>query len=99
MGPSHPNRPPDLVIAVRRINYSGEALYESALDVASGGDDVVVGLPDIIDLVLDYAVEDINNSALNFEVIAVWKDEYGNDIASVVYDNSGYPIEWTVANE
>lgn len=97
MGPNPPSRHPDSVSVVRRITYSGESLYETALDIAAGEDSF--GLPEIIDLVLEYGAEDINNPTLNFEIIAVWRDEDGNETDSVVYDTNGNPIEWTVTNQ
>jgi len=99
MPPNPPSRPPDVINVVRRLTYSGDSLLETATDMASGSDDEVVGLPDIIGLVLEYAAEDINNATLNFEVIAVWHDEHGNETDAVVYDNNGWPIEWTVTNQ
>lgn len=99
MEPNPPNRPPDAIHVARSMVYHGASLFETLQDMYSGSDNEVVGVPDVINLAIDYALEDMNNPRFGFDVTAIWTDEDKRTIYSVVYDNNGNPIEWTVSDE
>lgn len=73
---------PTIIYAVRRIAYGASGLF----DVYEEEDQT---LENAIELALEYASEDLNNSTMSYYLIAEWHDEEGNVIKTVEYDTSG----------
>lgn len=73
---------PTIIYAVRRLAYTTDGLYDAYEE-----DDQT--LENVIDLALEYASEDLNNSTLSYYLVAEWHDEEGNVIKTVEYDTSG----------
>lgn len=73
---------PTIIYAVRRLAYGTDGLYEAYEDEDQT-------LENVIELALEYASEDLNNSTLSYYLIAEWHDEEGNVIKTVEYDTAG----------
>lgn len=73
---------PDSIRAIRRLNYDAGAIAEAFEDDEQT-------LENVIDMAIDYAVEDLNNSTLNFYVEAEWLDANGNVVKVEEYDEAG----------
>lgn len=73
---------PDSIRAIRRLTYDGGSLAEAF-------DDDQQTLENVIDLALDYAVEDLNNSTTYFSLEAEWLDDNGEVIKVEEYDGAG----------
>lgn len=73
---------PDSIRAIRRLTYDGGSLAEAF-------DDDQQTLENIIELALDYAVEDLNNSTTYFSLEAEWLDDDGDVVKVEEYDTAG----------
>lgn len=73
---------PTIIYAVRRLAYGTDGLYEAYEDEDQT-------LENVIDLALEYASEDLNNSTMSYYLIAEWHDEEGNVTKTVEYDTAG----------
>lgn len=73
---------PDLIKATRIINYDGASIAEAF-------DDDEQTLANVIDLAIDHAVEDLNNSTLNFSIEAEWLDDNGDVVKTQEFDTAG----------
>lgn len=73
---------PDTIKATRIINYDGASIAEAF-------DDDEQTLANVIDLAIDHAVEDLNNSTLNFFIEAEWLDDNGDVVKTQEFDTAG----------
>lgn len=76
---------PTIVYAVKRIGYMATSL--AALD-----DDEHITLQSMIDMALEYASEDLNDSTVSHYLVAEYHDEDGNVIRTEEYDWNGNRI-------
>jgi hypothetical protein len=75
---------PTIVYAVKRVAYMSSTLADWADDA--------VTLQGMIDMALEYASEDLNDSAVSHYLIAEYRDEDGNVTRTEEYDWNGNPI-------
>jgi hypothetical protein len=73
---------PTLIYAVKKIGYTATSLVDLDND-----DDVT--LQDMVEMALDYASEDINDSTVSHYLIAEYHDESGKTIKTEEYDWEG----------
>lgn len=73
---------PDTIKATRIITYDGGSLAEAFYYDQQT-------LENVIDLALEYAVEDLNNSTLNFFIEAEWLDDNGDVVKTQEFDTAG----------
>lgn len=76
---------PTIIYALRKIAYDTEGLY----DVFEEEEQT---FENVIEMVLEYASDDINSSTLSYYLVAEWHDEEGNVIKTAEYDWNGNPI-------
>lgn len=76
---------PDIIKATRIINYDGGSIAEAFEDDEQT-------LANVIDMALDYAVEDLGNNSMNFYLEAEWLDDNGETIKIEEYNEAGQLI-------
>lgn len=77
---------PTIIYAVRRIAYGASGIFDAFEEEEQT-------LENAIELALEYASEDLNDSKLSYYLVAEWHDEEGNVIKTVEYDWNGVPLE------
>jgi len=73
---------PTTIYAVKKVGYSADSL--NGLD-----NEEDVTLESMIDMALEYASEDLNDSRVNHYLVAEYHDENGNLVKTERYDWAG----------